>query len=229
MILPLLTGLTNKAAAQSSRYRHAPVVHTQNGNIKGLKEQNCYVFKGIPYEAPRTGDARFMAPAPHSDWEGTLNCQQFGAVSAQPGNKQEPLRGSEDGLYLNVYTPSLSHTAKLPVLVWVHGGSMVSGSGNGQNGHAFADRDSIVTITLNYRLGIFGFMYVGDLGPRYRASGNNGLLDLIQALKWVQANIRQFGGDPRRVTVMGESAGAKLSSSLIVASRAKGLYSGLIL
>jgi len=228
----LLFAITRPYAWGQSRQKtnaQAPVTKTDNGYIKGIRAQNSFVFKGIPYEAPRTGQFRFMAPARHKDWPDTLNCQQFGSVSAQPGSKEHPLHGSEDGLFLNVYTPSLSHKAKMPVLVWVHGGSMVGGSGNGENGHAFADRDSIVTVTINYRLGVFGFMYLGDLGPAYKTSGNNGLLDLIQALKWVKANIKRFGGDPGRVTVMGESAGAKLSSALIAAPKAKGLFSGMIL
>jgi len=216
---------------QKSQDHHSinPVVRTTNGFIEGLNEQHCMVFKGIPYASPRTGSARFLAPTPHADWKDTLSCQAFGSESAQPGSVKHPLKGSEDGLYLNVYTPTLSSTAKLPVVVWVHGGSMVSGSGDGMDGHAFADRDSVVTITINYRLGVFGFMYLGDLGSQYRTSGNNGLLDLIQALKWVRSNARHFGGDPSRITVMGESAGAKLSSALIVSPAAKGLFSGIIL
>jgi para-nitrobenzyl esterase len=229
LLLIAFSVVTSFGQKKQPYYQITPVVRTENGFIEGAQEEQCFVFKGIPYEAPRTGAARFMAPRVHSDWKDTLKCLTFGSESAQPGSNEHPLRGSEDGLYLNVYTPSLSTKAKLPVLVWVHGGSMVSGSGNGMNGHAFADKDSIVTITINYRLGVFGFMYLGDLGPQYKTSGNNGLLDLIQALKWVRANIRRFGGDPSSVTVMGESAGAKLSSALIVAPKAKGLYSGIIL
>lgn len=223
------TAANSQAQTQKATQKSTAVTRIQNGFIRGAQEQNCFVFRGIPYQAPRTGSARFMPPAFHKDWRDTLDCQSFGSSSAQPGSKEHPVHGSEDGLFLNVYTPSLSSKAKMPVLVWVHGGSMIAGSGNGENGHAFADRDSIVTITINYRLGVFGFMYLGDLGPQYKTSGNNGLLDLIQALKWIKANIHRFGGDPSRVTVMGESAGAKLSSALIVAPAAKGLYSGLIL
>ena len=206
-----------------------PAVKTLNGYIKGIYKQRSYVFMGIPYSAPRTGAARFKAPVAHDNWTDTLDCMGFRSESAQPGSGQAPLRGSEDGLFLNVYTPSLAPKAKMPVLVWVHGGSMVSGSGDGMNGNAFSDQDSIVTITLNYRLGVFGFMYMGDLGPQYKSSGNNGLLDVIQALKWIRSNIARFGGDPSKVTVMGESAGAKLTSALIATPRAEGLYSGIIL
>lgn len=206
-----------------------PIVKIKTGYVAGIKEKGCFVFKGIPYVAPPIGPRRFLPPIPHDKWRDTLSCSSFGSQSAQSGDQNHPVRGSEDGLFLNVYTPSLSPKAKLPVLVWVHGGSMTSGSGMGENGHAFADRDSVVTVTINYRLGIFGFLYLGDLGGIYKTSGNNGLLDLIASLKWVKANIATMGGDPARVTVMGESAGAKLSSALIVTPKAKGLFSGIIL
>lgn len=205
------------------------ITQIDNGYIKGAVEGNSSVFKGIPYAAPAIGSARFMPPAVHANWPDTLDCLKFGSSSAQYGGEDHPVNGSENGLFLNVYTPTLSKKAKLPVLVWVHGGSMVAGSGNGENGHAFSDHDSIVTVTINYRLGVFGFLYLGDLGPAYKTSGNNGLLDLIQALKWVKNNIEALGGDPGRVTVMGESAGAKLSSALIASPKAKGLFSGIIL
>ncbi|HTN36452.1 MAG TPA: carboxylesterase family protein [Arachidicoccus sp.] len=206
-----------------------PIVKTAAGYIRGVQENNCFVFKGIPYAAPPTGARRFLPPVPHTHWKDTLECVTFGSPSAQYGNNEKPVNGSEDGLFLNVYTPSISPKAKMPILIWVHGGSMVAGSGMGENGHAFADRDSIVTVTINYRLGVFGFLYLGDLGVPYRTSGNNGLLDLIQSLKWVKENIKALGGDPDRVTVMGESAGAKLSSALIATPLAEGLFSGVIL
>lgn len=205
------------------------VTKIENGYIKGISEDKSIVFRGIPYAAPAIGKARFMPPTAHANWPDTLDCLKFGSSSAQYGGDQHPVNGSENGLFLNVYTPTLSQKAKLPVLVWVHGGSMVAGSGNGENGHAFSDNDSIVTVTINYRLGVFGFLYLGDLGPAYKTSGNNGLLDLMQALKWVKNNIQTLGGDPSRVTVMGESAGAKLSSALIASPKAKGLFSGVIL
>lgn len=210
-------------------FSQANLVKTAEGYIKGYQDNNAIVFKGIPYAAPATGKQRFKAPLPHKKWLDTLNCSHFGSIAAQPGNNNQTLAGSEDGLFLNVYTPVINKKAKLPVLVWIHGGGMVGGSSNSANGHAFADHDSIVTVTINYRLGVFGFLYLGDLGKDYNTSGNNGLLDCIAALKWIQRNIAKFGGDPSKVTVMGESAGAKLSSSLAITESAKGLFSGLIL
>src|SRR6185369_7147095 len=120
-----------------------------------------------------------------------------------------------------LYTPKIDDR-KRAVVIWVHGGSMTGGSGKGMDGHAFADQDDIVTITINYRLGALGFLYLGDLGREYRQSGNLGLLDVIAALQWVHDNISAFGGDPHRVTVMGESAGAKLLSAVMVSPASQG-------
>ncbi|MGF7230152.1 carboxylesterase/lipase family protein [Arachidicoccus sp.] len=204
-------------------------LQTKNGYIVGYKEGESFVFKGIPYAQPPIGQSRFKPPLPVQSWSDTIDCTNFRSESAQMGYGKHPLRGSENSLFLNVYSPSKNAKANLPVLVWIHGGAMLGGSGNGENGHAFSDNDSIVTITINYRLGVFGFLYLGDIGKAYQSSGNNGLLDCIMALKWVKENIKSFGGDPSKVTVMGESAGAKLTSALAVTPDAKGLYSGLIM
>jgi para-nitrobenzyl esterase len=199
----------------------APVVKTNHGFVKGLTENGITVFKGVPYAAPPEGALRFMPPAAHTDWDDTLTTQQFGAIATQPGNKN--VQGSEDCLSLNIYTPKTDNK-KRAVLVWVHGGSMTAGAGKGEDGHAFADKDDIVAITINYRLGALGFLYLGDLDKRYAQSGNCGLLDCIAALKWIKQNISAFGGDPNRVTIMGESAGAKLLAAVMVSPKAKGFF-----
>lgn len=203
----------------------APVVKTNKGYIKGVVENNIAVFKGIPYAAPPLGNLRFMPPAEHAVWKDTLVTTQFGSIAAQPGGKQP--QGGEDCLSLNLYTPKTDNH-KRAVLVWVHGGSMTAGAGKGNDGHAFADNDDIVTITINYRLGSLGFMYMGDLDKRYKQSGNCGLLDCLAALKWIKQNITAFGGDPNRVTIMGESAGAKLISAVLVSTLSKGLFQQFI-
>ena len=202
-----------------------PIVKTTRGYIRGITEQNSFVFKGIPYAAAPVGDLRFKPPVPRPVWKDTLSCTAFGPIAPQFG---DAVKGEEDCLRLNLYTPALKPAKGLPVVVWVHGGSMTTGSGMGRNGHAFSDHDSIVTITINYRLGVFGFLYLGDIGG-YEQSGNNGVLDCIMALQWIQDNIAAFGGDPSRVTVMGESAGAKLISTLLRAPAAKGKYNQLVL
>jgi len=203
-----------------------PVVKTTRGYIKGISENGIAVFKSIPYAQPPTGILRYQPPRPHQPWADTLPAVQFSAAALQPAGAK--VNGSEDCLYLNLYTPKIDHR-KRAVVIWVHGGSMTGGSGKNMDGHAFADQDDIVTITINYRLGALGFLYLGDLGREYRQSGNLGLLDVIAALQWVHDNIVAFGGDPRRVTVMGESAGAKLLSAVMVSPASKGLYQQAIL
>lgn len=205
------------------------ILKINDGYIKGKRENESIVFKGVPYAKPPIGTLRFKAPQPATKWADTLSCENFGNIASQFDGGKKGLAGTEDCLTLNVYTPTVSPKSKLPVLVWVHGGAMTSGAGKGQNGHAFSDQDSVVTVTINYRLGVFGFLYMGDQQQDFKNSGNNGLLDCIMALKWIKENISSFGGDPARVTVMGESAGAKLVSTLLVSPMAKGYFHQLIL
>ncbi len=205
------------------------IVKTTKGYIKGAQENKAIVFKGIPYAQPPVGELRFKAPQPRQEWKDTLSCLKFGNEAAQYDDGKAVAKGSEDCLFLNLYTPAINPKAKMPVVVWVHGGSLTGGSGAGKNGHAFADKDSVIAITINYRLGVFGFMYLGDADKSLHTSGNNGLLDLEMALQWIRDNIKSFGGDPSRVTVMGESAGAKLTSTLLLSPKAKGLFSQLVL
>jgi para-nitrobenzyl esterase len=212
--------ITLKLAGQS------PVVKTNQGYIKGISEDGIAVFKGIPYAQPPVGSLRYQPPAPHQPWSDTLNAVRFSPVALQPSGTA--ITGSEDCLYLNLYTPGIDNH-KRAVVIWVHGGSMTGGSGKSMDGHAFADQDDIITITINYRLGALGFLYLGDLGREYRQSGNLGLLDVIAALQWVHENIAAFGGDRNRITVMGESAGAKLVSAVMVAPASQGLYEQAIL
>jgi para-nitrobenzyl esterase len=206
-----------KVSAQNNN----PVVKTNKGFVKGVIENDIAVFKGVPYAAPPEGPLRFMPPAEHTEWKDTLSVQKFGSIAVQSGGKQ--VQGTEDCLSMNIYTPKTDNK-KRAVVVWVHGGSMTAGAGKGMDGHAFADNDDIVTITINYRLGAFGFMYMGDVDKRYSESGNNGLLDCVMALKWIKQNITSFGGDPNKVTLMGESAGAKLISAVLVSPKSKGLF-----
>lgn len=205
-----------------------PIVKTPRGYIRGIQEKGIFVFKGIPFAAPPVGELRFKAPIPMPAWKDTLSCTRFGPVATQYAGDTKTAKGDENCLQLNLYTPSLKPKKGLPVLVWVHGGGMTGGSGIGQNGHSFSHNDSIITITINYRLGVFGFLYMGDVAG-YQSAGNNALLDCIMALKWIRENIKAFGGDASRVTIIGESAGAKLISALLVTPAAKGYFSQLIL
>lgn len=195
------------------------VVRIHDGYIKGRKEEKSFVFKGIPYAAAPLGVLRSKAPQLPARWSDTLDCTAFSVVAPQAGHP------ASDGncLSLNIYSGNL-HPAKLyPVVVWIHGGGMTGGSGKDMNGRAFSDNDSIVAVTINYRLGAFGFLELGDLGKDYAASGNNGVLDCIAALRWIKNNIGRFGGDPHKVTIMGESAGAKLVSAILATPLSDGL------
>jgi para-nitrobenzyl esterase len=171
------------------------------------------VFKGIPYAAAPTGERRWQSPQPVSSWSGIREAMQYGAPCEQPAqgwNDSLISAQSEDCLYLNVWTPSLKLTARLPVMVWIHGGPFVGGAGTDA---IFAggelSKKGVVLVTLNYRLGIFGFFAhpVLSRGSVHHSSGNYGLEDQLAALDWVGKNIAAFGGDPKNVTVFGQSAG----------------------
>jgi para-nitrobenzyl esterase len=201
-------------------------VRTTSGTVRGSAEGSVRSFKGVPYAAPPFGDLRFAAPAPPVPWDGVRECTSFGPTALKPPYPvpvdvllPEPVIPGEDVLNLNVWTPDGAEG--LPVLVWVHGGAFVNGSGAvpQYDGTAFA-RDGVVTVTFNYRLGVDGFLHFGDDGPDDR-----GLLDQVAALEWVRDNIAAFGGDPSRVTVAGESAGAMSVVSLLSMPRAQGLFS----
>lgn len=187
------------------------------------------VFRGIPYAAPPVGELHFAEPQPPVPWEGVRPAREFGPTSAQAPSTGEAARllpntiiPGEDILNLNVWTPGLGGRA--PVLVFIHGGSFTSGSGAvpGYDGRRFA-RDGVVVVTINYRLGAHGFLWFGE-GP-----ANLGLLDQIQALRWVRENIAAFGGDPASVTVCGESAGAMSVGCLLAMPAAAGLFQRAIL
>jgi para-nitrobenzyl esterase len=206
------------------------IVNTKDGQVQGVQEGNLCVFRGIPYAAPTIGERRFGPPCPPQPWEGVLQAGQFGQVPFQPVDDpgQFPYVQSEDCLNLNIWTPSV-RPANRPVLVDIHGGGFTSGTGAYFTAFTFAERDNIVCVSINYRLGALGFLYLGDLlGEDYRTSGNSGILDIVMALKWVKENIAAFGGDPNRITVSGGSAGAKCASTLLTVPAAQGLFHQLI-
>lgn len=201
-------------------------VLTTSGAVRGAASGPAVAFKGIPYAAPPFGDLRFAAPVPAPRWDGVRDCTEYGPTAPKPPYPApvdlllpEPVVPGEEVLNLNVWTPDPS-AAGLPVLVWIHGGAFVNGSGAvpQYDGTAFA-RDGVVTVTINYRLGIDGFLHFDDEGP-----ANRGLLDQVAALEWVRDNIAAFGGDPAAVTIAGESAGAMSVTSLLTMPRAAGLF-----
>ena len=198
-----------------------PIANTKQGKVRGSTQNGAVVFLGIPYAAAPVGEARFAPPTPAERWEGTRDALAYGATALQPDQEftliPEPTVEGDNCLNLNVFTPD-SGTSGLPVLVWIHGGGFFAGCSASPwyRGERFA-RDGVVLVSINYRLGIEGFLPVEDGGA------NRGVLDWLAALEWVQHNIEAFGGDPLRVTVAGQSAGGVAAVLLLSMPRARGL------
>ncbi len=202
-----------------------PLASTQYGRLSGVIEADSKIFRGIPYAQPPVGDLRWQPPLQPEQWEGVRSASTFGFSCPQ---KQRLESTSEDCLTLNIATPlSATTTSKLPVLVWVHGGGFVGGSGSSDIYNAdLWNANDIVLVTLNYRLGALGFFAHPALEDEHGA--NYGLMDMVAALEWVKANIEGFGGDSESVTVAGLSAGGMAVNLLMVAPQAKGLFKGAI-
>ena len=208
------------------------LVTTQSGPIQGRAEAGLLTFKGIPYAAPPVGEQRWRAPQPAVPWQGTRpalergpSCIQKPSLSIDSG-AGDPRPMGEDCLNLNVWTPRAEPAAKLPVMVWIHGGALIFGAGGLSiyDGAPLAQRGAVV-VTINYRMGALGFFaHPSIAGPKPGADVNFGLLDQIAALKWVQQNIAAFGGDPGNVTIFGQSAGAESVLALFTSPLAKGLF-----
>jgi para-nitrobenzyl esterase len=218
-------------AASVSRAAVPPVVKVDTGRVKGTLANGVAVFKGIPFAAPPVGALRWKAPRPAPHWPGVRNALEFGPRCMQ-GNIYDDMifrdKGpSEDCLYLNVWTPAASAKAHVPVMVWIYGGGFAAGAASEprQDGENLA-RKGVVVVSMNYRLGIFGFFAHAELAKESdrNASGNYGLLDQTAALEWVQRNIAGFGGDPRNVTIFGESAGSFSVSAQMASPLAQGLF-----
>ena len=208
-----------------------PIVATQLGAVQGVVADNVAAFKGIPFAQPPVGDLRWRAPQPATPWQGTRMAEEYGRACMQPTTIQIDDAGelgpvSEDCLYLNVWTPNLDAAAKLPVMVWIHGGAFTIGSGGvvGYDGTPQAGRGAVV-VNINYRLGQLGFFAHPALAAEAPdGPANFGLLDQIAALTWVQQNIAQFGGDPGNITIFGQSAGGKSVLALFASPLARGLF-----
>ena len=216
---------------------------TLNGVVIGFSEpNNTDCWRGIPFAKPPVGKLRWKAPLPPDNWDDTLEalescipCTQYGSPLASVPKKQYgSVVGSEDCLYLNIWAPHFAPkdvptgNDGLPVMVWIHGGGNSVGHGGGYTGKYLAEEQRVIVVTINYRLGPFGWFYHPALAENSTTaedkSGNFGTLDIIRALSWIKGNIRAFGGDPDNVTVFGESAGGVNTFSMLISPKAKGLF-----
>ncbi|KAM6446330.1 neuroligin-4, X-linked isoform 2-T5 [Liasis olivaceus] len=233
-----------------------PVVTTNYGKIRGVRTPlpneilgPVEQYLGVPYASPPTGERRFQPPEPPSSWTGIRNATQFAAVCPQYLDERSLLNDmlpvwftanldtvmtyvqdqNEDCLYLNIYVPTEDdihdQNSKKPVMVYIHGGSYMEGTGNIVDGSILASYGNVIVVTINYRLGVLGFLSTGDQA----AKGNYGLLDQIQALRWIEENIGSFGGDPKRVTIFGSGAGASCVSLLTLSHYSEGLFQKAII
>ncbi len=220
LALALAGGLAALAAQNDST-----LVKLDSGMVSGIQGStpDMRIYKGIPFAAPPVGDLRWRAPQPVAHWTGVRKADAFSPACMQGSGNGS----SEDCLYLNVWTAAKSAGEKRPVMVWIYGGGYNTGSGSQAmyDGEALAKKGAVI-VTLNYRLGVFGFFSYPELTKESdrRGAANFGVMDAIAALEWVQKNIAQFGGDPKRVTIFGESAGAGMVANLMATPKAKGLF-----
>lgn len=219
----------------SARVAGRVPVETSCGRIEGLQRNGHQAFLGIPFATAPSGARRFCAPLPAQPWTGTRTATEFGDAAIQGTHPVPGMAASgprdEDCLFLNVYTPAADN-AKRPVLFWIHGGGFMLGSGSEAlyNGAPLVQRGDIVVVTIHYRLGAFGYLYLGAHGgDAWGATANAGQLDQIAALTWVRDNITAFGGDPANVTIAGESAGSMAAATLLAMPAARGLFRRAIL
>ncbi|NBB30552.1 carboxylesterase/lipase family protein [Cellulophaga sp. BC115SP] len=236
-VIALCASSISMAQHAENAYAFPVQVNVEQGIIEGEFDvrNNIQSYKGIPFAKPPVGDLRWKAPQAPDKWSGVRQTKKFGPRAVQPalfgdmGFRSDGM--SEDCLYLNVWSPAKSNDEKLPVLVYFYGGGFAAGDGSEYryDGENMAKK-GIVTVTVNYRLNIFGFFSHPELSKEtsYKGSGNYGLLDQNAALKWVQANIAKFGGDPKRVTIAGESAGSASVSAQMASPLSKNLIAGAI-
>jgi para-nitrobenzyl esterase len=216
------------------------VIETASGNVRGTHEDGIWSFKGIPYGADTAIEGRFRRPRKSEPWTGIRDCSSYGpscpqSTSGLPMSAETETRmgvlayervTGEDCLVLNVWTPAPEPTATLPVLVWLHGGGWSIGSASSPlyDFSNLSRHGNVVTVGINHRIGIFGFLDVSDLGEEFADSGNAGMLDIIAALTWVKEQIAAFGGDPDNVTLFGESGGGAKISTLLGMPEGRGLF-----
>jgi para-nitrobenzyl esterase len=237
----VLGGAVLRPALSQPRFVEA---ETSFGRVRGSDADGVKTFKGIPYGVSTAGPNRFRPPADPAHWSGVRDALEYGPSAPQRDPAAAPASGaglsvasaglppeSEECLVLNVWTPALDG-AKRPVMLWCHGGGFATGSGSSPvtDGGNLARRGDVVVVSINHRLNVLGFTYLGDLiGPELAQSGDAGMLDIVHALKWVHTNISRFGGDPGKVTVFGQSGGGRKVATLLAMPSAKGLFNRAII
>jgi len=213
---PRLAALTSAATTANN-----PVIVTQSGRLQGVVSTEMIEYLGIPYAAPPVGTLRWMPPQAFGRWKGVFQATQFGNTCPQING------GDENCLFLNVYTPHAKNSAKptrLPVMVWIHGGGLTNGAGSDFDPTPLVEGGDVIVVTINYRLGMLGFFAQQALDTEGHLAGNYGFMDQQFALRWVKRNIAAFGGDPRRVTIFGKSAGGLSIYSQLASPLAAGLF-----
>ena len=217
------------------------VVEIDSGKVFGYLQDGVVTFKGIPYGASTAGKNRFMPPVKPAPWAGVRSALDWGPVAPQPfayltGGKQDDAsfvlpredgHSSEDCLRINVWTPSINDNARRPVMMWIHGGGFFSGSAQSSpacRGDNLVRRGDVVVVSMNHRLGVLGYANLMDYGEQYASSPNVGMLDIVAALEWVKTNISNFGGDPNKVLIFGQSGGGSKVTTLMAMPSAKGLF-----
>ena len=233
-------GLTSShlAASPPRRSLREPIADTTTGKVRGFVDQGINVFRGIPYGADTSGRNRFMPPMKVEPWNGVRDARNWGRVAPQRTSEtvsdynsmtrwnELPGGIGEDCLVLNVYTPGLNDGERRPVLFSIHGGGYSSGtSGNPVfDGVSLATLGDVILVSINHRLGVLGYLELGAYAPEFEGSGNVGMMDIVQALEWVRDNIENFGGDPNRVMIFGQSGGGGKVSHLMAMPAASGLF-----
>ncbi len=233
LVCLLLCLTSNTIHAQRTETPANAVVQSLSGPIRGYISGSIYTFKGIPYASAK----RFMPPQPVQAWQQVRSALSYGPVCPQAApkviNESEFFFQhdfgftSEDCLLLNIWTPSIKSERKRPVMVWLHGGGFATGSSNellSYDGENLSNKGGVVVVNLNHRLNVLGYLDLSAFGERYRHSANNGMLDIVAALQWIQQNIELFGGDPGNITIFGQSGGGRKVTALLSMPTARGLF-----